>query len=364
MKYLQYALYVALLCAGLLFAGWNWLASLKGEGAKEIILLVERSDNFNRIAASLDKEGLIHSERSFRWYVRLRGVSRSLKLGEYQVRSTMTLEEVVNTLISGKSILYRLVVPEGHNKFQIASQVEEKKLGSRKRFLELVESSDFIRQMHLPNLEDGFLPSSLEGYLYPDTYMLSKAMKEEDIIQQMVKRFKNVYRSLASDFSNSVSVKRNNLKPRDVITLASMVEKETGAGFERPLIASVFYNRLQKRMRLESDPTTIYGMWDKDGFFKGNIRRKNLRESTPYNTYTVPRLPKGPIANPGRNAILAVLYPAKNDYLFFVSKNDGTHVFTKNYREHKKAVNRLQRRPRMRRGKSWRNLPKKLRAKN
>jgi UPF0755 protein len=143
------------------------------------------------------------------------------------------------------------------------------------------------------------------------------------------------------------------LNKHQVVILASVVEKETGAKAERPIIAGVFTNRLKKRMRLESDPTTVYGIWSR---YKGNIRKDDLLEMTPYNTYKVPALPAGPISNPSLEAIQAVLHPQSNDYLFFVSKNDGTHVFTKTYQEHVEAVNNWQRNAKAREGKSWRNL--------
>ena len=134
---------------------------------------------------------------------------------------------------------------------------------------------------------------------------------------------------------------------------ASIVEKETGAKFERPLIAGVFTNRLKKKMRLQSDPTTVYGMWDR---YKGNIKKSDLLEYTPYNTYKIPALPLGPIANPSLEAIEAVLQPAHTNYLYFVSKNDGTHVFSETYKSHREAVDAYQKNAQARRGKSWRQL--------
>lgn len=354
-------LFLLLLCvsAGL---GWTWLANLSaGEGKKQLFLVQPR-DNFPRLAFRLEKRGLIASARAFQWYAM--GQSQGPKLGEYALHPGMSNREIVHVLSSGKSILHKLFVPEGYNKFQIAQQLENKKLGSQKRFLALIESPDFIRSMALPTLEGAPLPVSLEGYLYPDTYLINRGLKEEKIIQQMVQRFKKVYLELAPKIARNAYLEKYNLNPHEMIILASIVEKETGAGFERPMIASVFYNRFAKKMRLESDPTTIYGMWNRDRFFKGNIRRKDLREKTPYNTYAIKGLPLGPIANPGRNAIEAVLSPSSSDYLFFVSKNDGTHVFTKNYKEHSKAVKMLQKNPKMRHKKSWRNLPQKLRVKN
>ncbi len=146
------------------------------------------------------------------------------------------------------------------------------------------------------------------------------------------------------------------LTRKQVVTLASMVEKETGAAFERPIVASVFFNRLKKKMRLQSDPTTIYGMW-KD--YKGNIHRSDLLRPTEYNTYTIPGIPIGPIANPNPDSVKAVLYPADTDYLYFVSKNDGTHFFSKTYGEHNDRVKKTQLDPQAKEGKSWRQFKDK-----
>ena len=142
------------------------------------------------------------------------------------------------------------------------------------------------------------------------------------------------------------------LSPVEVSTLASIIEKETGAAFERPIISSVFHNRFKKRMRLESDPTVIYGIKD----YKGNIKKKHLQQKTPYNTYKINGLPLGPIANPSLAAIKAVLEPQEHNYIYFVSKNDGTHIFTPTYKEHLKAVDFWQRNRKNRTGKSWRDL--------
>ena len=144
------------------------------------------------------------------------------------------------------------------------------------------------------------------------------------------------------------------LTEHELVTLASVIEKETGHAPERKIISSVFHNRLKKKMRLQSDPTTIYGLWEN---FDGNLTRSCLQTYTPYNTYKIFGLPKGPIASPGTDAILAALYPAKTKYLFFVSRNDGTHIFSEDYKGHKSAVEKIQKDPVARRGKSWRDAP-------
>jgi UPF0755 protein len=185
----------------------------------------------------------------------------------------------------------------------------------------------------------------LEGYLFPETYKFVPDSNPKDILSSMVQLFRKKVGSLTEDHPF--------LNPTQVITLASVVEKETGAKWERPQIASVFTNRLKKRMRLESDPTTIYGIWER---YQGNIKKSDLLEVTPYNTYKIPALPLGPICNPSLEAIQAVMKPDQTEYFFFVSKNDGTHVFTRNYKEHLQAVEEWQKKRNNRDGKSWRNL--------
>jgi UPF0755 protein len=197
-------------------------------------------------------------------------------------------------------------------------------------------------------------PQTLEGYLFPDTYFLNKTMTAAEIIRGMVRKFAAVWGP-----DQDARAKELGMTQHQVITLASIIEKETGAPQERPLISSVFHNRLQKRMRLQSDPTTIYGIWDR---YDGNLHKSDLSAQNPYNTYYVPALPIGPISNPGREAIRAALYPSPSNFLYFVSHNDGTHEFTSTYTQHINAVKRFQLNPRARDGKSWRDLTKKVQA--
>ena len=163
----------------------------------------------------------------------------------------------------------------------------------------------------------------------------------------MVKHFFKKWQTLNLNVSSQ--------KRHDLITLASIIEKETGASFERPTISGVFHNRLKKRMRLQSDPTTIYGIYEK---FTGNLRKKHLLQKTPYNTYKIFGLPLGPISNPGLESLKAAITPKKHNYLYFVSKNDGTHKFSRNYKDHLKAVTAFQKNRAARKGKSWRDLHK------
>ncbi|MFA5584716.1 MAG: endolytic transglycosylase MltG, partial [Bacteriovoracaceae bacterium] len=206
---------------------------------------------------------------------------------------------------------------------------------------------EFLKAATNPELmkELGIPAETAEGYLFPETYNFAANSPATAVVRGMVNQFNKKVEGLTFDHPF--------LNKHEVIILASMVEKETGAKFERNTIAGVFTNRLKKKMRLQSDPTTIYGMWHR---YEGNIRRKDLQEHTPYNTYRIPALPIGPIANPSLEAIKAALDPENNNYYFFVSKNDGTHIFTETYKEHAKAVEDYQKNAKARQGKSWRDL--------
>ena len=197
-------------------------------------------------------------------------------------------------------------------------------------------------------------PPSLEGYLFPDTYHFNHTMTLPEMIRQMVKRFRSVWTA-----EHDRKAARFRLTQHQVVTLASIIEKETGAPQDRTLISSVFHNRLKKRMRLQSDPTIIYGIWER---YDGNIRRADIRSQTPYNTYVISALPIGPISNPGKLAIEAALDPAVGEFLYFVSRNDGTTAFTRTLAEHSNEVRRFQLNRGAREGKSWRNLGKETPA--
>ncbi|MEJ2154793.1 MAG: endolytic transglycosylase MltG [Desulfobacteraceae bacterium] len=302
------------------------------DGAEEIVA-VAPGEKFTALAAKLEQRGIITQASKFIRLALIKGVDKKLKSGEYPLTATMTPVEVLDVLVSGKSYLYRLTIPEGFTLRQIAEQVAAIGLGDAEKFIALATSAEYAATL---NIE----ADTLEGYLFPDTYYFPKSASEDTIIRQMADRFNEQFipkwRLRAKDLNRSI---------HEIVTLASIIEKETGDPSERPIIASVFHNRLRKRMRLESDPTVIYGIPD----FDGNIKRIHLATPTPYNTYKIRGLPPGPIANPGREAIKAALYPAKTDYLFFVSKKDSTHQFSTNIRDHQKAVRKYQLRRRKKR---------------
>ncbi len=304
-------------------------SSPSSEQGEEKIVYIRPNSSLKEICKTLQNEKIISNATYFNFYVRWKGASTKIKSGELRFYTTSRPKEVLNILVKGHPVLYPITVPEGFNLYQVAMRLVETQLVDKKKFLEACFDKEFIESL-------GIVGSSVEGYLFPDTYAFSKYLGEKLIIKRMVDRFAEVFTPELEK-----KAKQLQLSKKEIVILASIVEKETGASFERPLIASVFLNRLKKGMKIQSDPTIIYGMWER---YNGNLTKADLQERTPYNTYTIYGLPVGPIANPGRDSIKAVLFPAKTDYLYFVAKNDesGTHIFSKNLKEHNAAVNKYQ----------------------
>ncbi|WP_054030292.1 endolytic transglycosylase MltG [Desulfatitalea tepidiphila] len=331
LKYLL-LLIIALLIAVAGAAGWiavdlHRFANRPADGEEHShIVSVAPGESFGMLSARLEKAGVITSDIRFKIIARLSGDDKRLRAGEYALSTAMTPMEIIDILASGKVLLHRLTIPEGYTIDQVATEVEKAGLASAEEFSRLARDPSLVSELQL----DG---PSLEGYLFPDTYHFPREVSARGIITTMV----NAYQSLVTDEWRNRAHELD-LSIHDIVTLASIIEKETGAPSERPIIASVFHNRLKKRMRLESDPTVIYGIES----FDGNITRRHLSSATPYNTYVIRGLPPGPIANPGRAALEAALYPAETDYLFFVSKKDGTHYFSKTIAEHTEAVRKYQ----------------------
>jgi UPF0755 protein len=277
------------------------------------------------IATQLSDAGIGSSALGNYWSMRLWGKPSNIKAGIYRFVGEISLQQVFDDLALGKVDLVSITLPEGLTANDMAVILEEKGITSKKDFIQIAYDESSPEKFGLPG-------PTLEGYLFPDTYRFARDLEAKEVISAMILRFKSV----AKELSPELQVGKLNLQKW--VTLASIIEKETGAPIERPRIASVFLNRLKKRMRLETDPTVIYGIKN----FDGNIRKKDLRTDNPYNTYTRHGLPLGPIASPGKESLKAVLYPAKTDYLYFVSKKDGTHYFSKTYKEHLRAVRKFQ----------------------
>ncbi|MCG8549002.1 MAG: endolytic transglycosylase MltG [Desulfobacterales bacterium] len=294
--------------------------------SQSVTFTVSSGQHLNTIARNLKGQGLISNLSAFKFYVRIKKAATRIKAGEYEMNTGMSPKTILSLLTSGKNKLYRFTVPEGRNLKEIAILAREAGLCSARHFLSLCNDPEFINQLNVPGM-------SLEGYLFPETYFFSKETDCKTLITTMVSTFNRTFNDRWKSKAKEIG-----LSVHDVVILASIIEKETGNAKERPLIASVFHNRLKRNMRLESDPTVIYGVSDYDG----RIRYKHLRRVTPYNTYKINGLPAGPIANPGAKSLEAALYPAQTNYLFFVSKNDTTHKFSTNLRDHNKAVRKYQ----------------------
>ncbi len=293
---------------------------------------VRAGDNLAGVARSLEDRGLIRSALALRGYARVQSIEGKLKVGEYELSPGLTAPEIARILASGHVRTHAVVIPEGSRAVEIADRLELGGLADRDEFLRVVLDPEAPKHFEVEG-------PTLEGYLFPDTYRFAKGLPASQIAEAMVEEFRDVYRTIRA------TSPRSKLSMRELVTLASIVEKETGVPEERPLIASVFLNRMRLGMRLETDPTVIYGIAD----FDGNLRRVHLDDAeNRYNTYQIPGLPPGPIASPGRESMRAVLEPTESAFLFFVSRNDGTHIFSKSYREHARAVVHFQKQRRRR----------------
>ncbi|HAZ13696.1 MAG: hypothetical protein A2X86_16450 [Bdellovibrionales bacterium GWA2_49_15] len=306
---------------------------------EDVVFQVQPGEGFPSINHRLERAGLIGSTKVFYRYCQMKKLMTKFKSGRYQIPTGSTMHDIINLLIYGRPITIELTIPEGKNFYEIAAILETNGFISKAQdFIKLARDPDMLRQLNIQQ-------ETVEGYLYPETYKFDPHQSPAQIMRVMVEVFRQKTKAL--------NYQASSLTPLEVLTMASVVEKETGARAERARIAGVFFNRLKKKMRLQSDPTTIYGIWER---YKGNLRKEDLQETTPYNTYKINGLPKGPICNPGLEAMRAVLAPEKHDYLYFVSQNDGTHTFSKTYSEHLQAVEHWQINAKNRAGKSWRQL--------
>jgi len=292
----------------------------------EQLVVVQSGQGFKAISTLLHQKGMILHPIKFRLFARIKGYDKRIKAGEYMLSSAMTPKKILEIMVDGKVYLHRLTIPEGYTLSQIARTVET---------AGLVSEADFLKAATYPDLvhASGIDARTFEGYLFPETYYFPMGVTPENIISAMVKRFWSVFKPEWEEQAKTLG-----MTIHQVITLASIIEKETAVAEERPIISSVYHNRLKRNMRLESDPTVIYGIED----YNGNITRKDLASPTRYNTYTMKGLPPGPISNAGVKAIEAALYPADTKFLYFVSRNDRTHHFSTNFRDHNRAVRKYQ----------------------
>jgi UPF0755 protein len=319
-------------------------------GNKQAQIVVERGTSLHEIARRLKARGIIDHPSWFAFYGNERGLAQKVKAGQYTFSASMSPREVLQKLVQGVPVEERTVtLPEGKNLVQVAELLESAGVSSKDDVLRLARDAKFAKELGVPG-------NTLEGWLFPDTYRFRPGTPAQKVLAQLVKHEKDVLTELEARDKDGFAALHKNYKwgERELVLMASLVEKETAQPDERPRIAGVFFNRLKLPSfvphLLQTDPTIVYGCTVplvKSAAcqkFDGRIRRIHLEDrENPYNTYTHEGLPPGPISNPGRAALEAVLKPDRTPYLYFVSKNDGTHYFSKTKAEHEAAVDKYQR---------------------
>jgi len=297
---------------------------------QKIFFVVEEGTGVQGIAQKLKEEGIIKKTWPFLLGYRLYFFSKSLKAGEYEFDLPLSTKKILNLLSEGKVYLHSLTIPEGLTRREIAQHLASLEIIAEEDFLEMSSKTDIIASLDSQ-------AENLEGYLFPETYNFTKGTSAETIISAIVSQFKEVFS--AEWQRRAAEIK---MTPREVVTLASLIEKETSIPEERKLVSAVFHNRLRIGMKLDCDPTIIYAMKEQ-GIYKGRLLKKHLKFNSPYNTYLNRGLPPGPICNPGKPSLEAALYPSEEKYLYFVSKNDGSHVFSRTFTEHQREVRKYRR---------------------
>ncbi len=296
-------------------------------------IFIKKGTPLKKVSEVLEQEGIIRSSHFFVVLTTLLGKKKKIKAGEYEFHTRMVPLEVLSALAKGQVKRHLVTIPEGFTLVQIAQLLENSNLVEKRGFLQRTSSLPLINALGLSQLAG----PTLEGYLFPDTYHLLREMDPEEVIQMMVHQFRKVFGPEFARWASELGISE-----REAVILASIIEKETSLSDEKPLVSAVFHNRLRKRIPLQSDPTVIYGIKN----FNGNLTKDDLMKPTPYNTYLLPGLPPTPICNPGKDSLLAAVHPAPVSYLYFVSKNDGSHYFSSGIEDHNRAVWKYQKYPR------------------
>jgi UPF0755 protein len=320
-----------------LAAWFAWALLTRVEPAGQTFVMLRPGYSAHRIARELKQAGIIRSEQAFLlWHYYHHG--RSLKAGEYLFDKSANIVEIERRLRRGDIYFRTVVIPEGYTMFDIARAIEAAGLGPGEDFLKEARSDTELISDIAPRAQ------SLEGYLFPETYEFNRMMTMHDMVAAMVKQFRQVAHEtgLLPEPSGGLTVDpgRGDRQPAEiepVVIMASIIEKETAVPEERPLVASVYYNRLQKNMALAADPSIIYAEL-LAGAYQGALHHADMSFTSPYNTYRNAGLPPGPIANPGRSALEAAMHPAQTDYFYFVADGEGHHRFARTIEEHNKNV--------------------------
>ncbi|HID92624.1 MAG TPA: endolytic transglycosylase MltG [bacterium (Candidatus Stahlbacteria)] len=294
---------------------------------EEIYIEIEKGESLNDIAKKLKDKDIIDNDTLFKLWARITGNSSKLKAGRYAFRKHAGIRTALKTLVEGKSLTIAVTIPEGYTLYEIAELFERKAGIDKDEFLSLAHDTSYIRRL-------GLRGNSLEGFLYPDTYFIYYGIGPSQVIEVMVRRFFKIFSDEFKQRSHDIG-----LSMEEVVTLASLIEKEAKLDSEKFIISSVYHNRLKMGRLLECDATIQYILPKR----KERLLYKDLKIDSPYNTYLYPGLPPGPICSPGRTAIRAALWPRKTDYLYFVARGDGTHIFSKTLKEHIDAKRRVKR---------------------
>lgn len=291
-------------------------------GNKSIEIRIPEGSTFRQAADIFAEENVLRNKTLFLVIGRMTGIDRKIRAGYYSLYGSMNLLDLLRVLMKGQIIENEVTVVEGDSLREIAEKLSEKNIVSREDFLELSTDEDYLISFDIN-------APSFEGYIYPETYKIPKGMDPEEAVGMMInkmrEKFSDKLRARAEEIGRS---------EKEVLTLASIIEKEAVTDEERPLISAVYHNRLKIKMPLQADPTSIYGVKSS----REKITFADLQRKTPYNTYVIKGLPPGPIASPGIKSIMAALYPAEAPYIYFVSNNDGTHHFSVSAAEHLAAV--------------------------
>lgn len=350
---LAFLLVIALLCSGAVLIARQeavsdvglWLLSWQlderpSRDSSTVLFVINKGETATAIAERLEKEKLITSGLAFRIIVKARGVDAHIEAGEYQLRRNMTMNEIIDELQQGRYAGSRVTIPEGWRAEEIADLMQRRSIAKRVEFLALVSAASFDADF-LRGRPPG---SSLEGYLFPDTYRVPPGITTEEIIQTMLKNFGQRFNQTMRE-----QAARSGMTIHEVVTLASIIEREAVVPEERPLIAGVFLNRIKASMPLQADATVQYAVANANAgggahdYWKKALTVADLAVDSPYNTYRYNGLPPGPIANPGLASIRAVLEPAQTDYFYFMASENGAHVFAKTLEEHNRNVQKYQR---------------------
>ncbi|HEY6001065.1 MAG TPA: endolytic transglycosylase MltG [bacterium] len=312
-------------CAAAAYVAHALFIAPAGRGTAPVEVRIATGSDLRQIARALGDAGAVASPAAFVLAARLAGLERALRPGDYRLDPRDSLPALVRALAEGRGRSATVTIPEGWRLEQIAERLAAGGVCGAGAFLARARDRSFLASLGIPG-------PSAEGFLFPETYAFALPSEPDEVIRAMHGQFQRVWTELTLGAPPSA------LGPLQAVTLASIVERETGATAERPLVAAVFLNRLRVGMPLQADPTVIYGIER----FDGNLRKRDLAAPGPYNTYVVRGLPPGPIAAPGRASLAAVLHPAPVDYLYFVARNDGSHEFSRTLVEHNRAVQRFQ----------------------